>query len=291
MQGHIRLQKSLIWQIVDKLPYIIFLSLQFLWAFLLHFCDKFFITSSATFHTNAIVLRSIAYGNTSLIITTYTALFGLQTYIVKGIRTSSKKQNSKASYFLSGNILELVAYHQQQKNIHFIKEYQFAFIPKQLQQQVVKNAVLSVILEIVLHTVKQPDANEDLFYYLKEVILFLDEANPTQTANLILKFCLDWAALLGFGITTDNNLDIKLFDIQSGVFTPLEPKHAYYVDEDTSKLILDISKLNLLENLDNIKLNKYQRKQLLDVLILFLKLHVENFGSLRSVEILSTILA
>ena len=43
------------------------------------------------YSTNAIVLKTIKYGETSLIINIYTELTGLQTVIVKGARTKSKK--------------------------------------------------------------------------------------------------------------------------------------------------------------------------------------------------------
>ena len=44
------------------------------------------------YSTNGIVLKAIKYGETSLIINIYTELCGLQTVIVKGVRTHSKKK-------------------------------------------------------------------------------------------------------------------------------------------------------------------------------------------------------
>ena len=41
--------------------------------------------------TKGIVLRSVKYGETSIIVTIFTELFGVQSYLVNGIRTSSKK--------------------------------------------------------------------------------------------------------------------------------------------------------------------------------------------------------
>ena len=43
------------------------------------------------YSTNAIVLKAIKYGETSLIINIYSELSGLQTLIVKGVRTHNKK--------------------------------------------------------------------------------------------------------------------------------------------------------------------------------------------------------
>ena len=42
-------------------------------------------------NTKCIVLRVTKYGDTSIIMTAYTELFGLQQYMVKGVRVTSKK--------------------------------------------------------------------------------------------------------------------------------------------------------------------------------------------------------
>ena len=46
--------------------------------------------------TKGIVLRTVKYGETSVIVTILTELFGLQSYLVNGVRTSSGKGGSKA---------------------------------------------------------------------------------------------------------------------------------------------------------------------------------------------------
>jgi DNA repair protein RecO (recombination protein O) len=200
--------------------------------------------SLPTFQTKAIVLKTIAYGNTSIIVTAYTALFGLQTYIVKGIRTTSKKQNTKASYFLVGNILDVVVYHQQQKNMQFIKEYQFAFVPQNLQQHVVKNAVLSIILEIVLHTIKQTETNIELFEKLEESIIFIDDATATQTANFPLAFCMQWSSLLGFGVDSLYSNTQQIFDIKEGSFVEAFPNHLNFIEGEAASLISTINSIS-----------------------------------------------
>ena len=48
--------------------------------------------------TRGIVLRSVKYGETSLILTMFTELFGLQSYIINGVRMASKKGSSKSFF-------------------------------------------------------------------------------------------------------------------------------------------------------------------------------------------------
>src|SRR3982750_295665 len=78
-----------------------------------------------THKTKGIILRTLKYGETSVITTVYTELFGVQSYIVKGVRQSSKHRATKANYFQSAAILQMEVYHNDLKNLQFIKEYQW----------------------------------------------------------------------------------------------------------------------------------------------------------------------
>ena len=69
------------------------------------------------------VLKTVKYGETSIITTVYTELFGVQSYLVKGVRKMSKQGSSSASYFQAGAILEMSVYHNELKNLQFVKEY------------------------------------------------------------------------------------------------------------------------------------------------------------------------
>ena len=48
------------------------------------------------FKTKGIVMRAVKYGETSLVVTIFTELFGMQTYMVNGVRISSPKSAPKA---------------------------------------------------------------------------------------------------------------------------------------------------------------------------------------------------
>src|SRR6059058_6013874 len=104
-----------------------------------------------THKTKGIVLRTLKYGDTSVITTVYTELFGLQSYIVKGVRQSTKKSSAKAIYFQPAAMLEMVVYHNELKNLNFIKEYEWGYLYQQVLFDVVKNTVAMYIIELLLH--------------------------------------------------------------------------------------------------------------------------------------------
>ena len=81
-----------------------------------------------THKTKGVVLRTVKYGETSVIASVYTELFGVQSYIVKGVRQATKKSQGKSNYFQPGALLNMVVYHNELKNLQFIKEYEWSYL-------------------------------------------------------------------------------------------------------------------------------------------------------------------
>src|SRR5919112_4260548 len=97
--------------------------------------------------TKGIVLRTVKYGETSLIVTMFTELFGLQSYLVNGVRQASKKGGAKATFFQPASILELVAYHSDFNKLQRLREYKWDFLYQHILSDVRKNAVALFMVE------------------------------------------------------------------------------------------------------------------------------------------------
>ena len=53
-----------------------------------------------THKTKGIVLRTVKYGETSLVVIMFTELFGIQTYMVNGVRSAKKIQQKQIIFNL-----------------------------------------------------------------------------------------------------------------------------------------------------------------------------------------------
>jgi DNA repair protein RecO (recombination protein O) len=243
-----------------------------------------------THRTKGIVLKTVKYGETSIITTVYTELFGVQTYIVKGVRQSSKKSAGKASYFQPGAILQMEVYHNELKNLQFIKEYQWSYLYQHTLFHVVKNAAAQYIIELLLHCLKQPEANPELFYIIEDTLQQLDKGNDTLTANLPLYFTLHLTAELGFSIQGEFSDTTPVLDLQAGGFAAEIPMHVYYVTGELAEATSAINNILFYNDLENIALNRLVRRELLDVYLQYLSLHIEGFGELKSLYVLQEVL-
>jgi len=148
--------------------------------------------------TKGIVLRSVKYGETSLIVTMFTELFGLQSYLVNGVRQASKKGGAKATFFQPASILELVAYHNDFNKLQRIREFKWDYLYQHVLSDVRKNAVALFMVELLGKCLKQPEPAPDLFYFAEDALRHLDEAGEAVTGNFPLYFALHLAVFFWF---------------------------------------------------------------------------------------------
>lgn len=244
-----------------------------------------------THKTKGIVLRTVKYGETSVISTVYTELFGVQSYLVKGVRKQTKTSAGKAGFFQPGAMLELVVYHNDLKNLQFIKEYDWSYLYTDIFYNVVKNAAAMYMIELLQRSLKQPEANPDLFYMIEDSLKQLDKGNDTLTANLPLYFTLHLIGELGFQLQGHYCKATPVIDLQEGSFIENIPSHVHYVTGETAGIISKINLINFYSDLENFQLNRMLRREMLEIFDQYLALHIEGFGSLKSLQVLKEVLS
>ena len=240
--------------------------------------------------TKGIVLKCVKYGDTSIIASIYTELFGVQSYLVKGIRKASKKGASNINYFSPSAILDLQVYHNEFKQLQFIKEYKWDFLYQNLYYDVVKNAVAMFAIELLQHSIKQPESNPDLFYFIEKCFVDLDKSNAAVTANFPLYFSLKLGEQLGWGIQGNYTEKSNVLDLQEGVYCNETPIHPYFIEGNLASITTTIIRCRSIDELEILKLSKATRRLLIEFYIQYFALHISNFIELRSLEVLREVL-
>ena len=240
--------------------------------------------------TKGIVLRTVKYGETSIIVLIFTEKFGIQSYLVNGVRTSSKKASGKANLFQPAAILDLVVYHNELKHLNRIKEFKWAHLYQNIFSDVPKNAVSLFMVELLTKCLKQPEVNEDLFHFCEDAFIHLDESNNAVMANFSLYFALHLSSLLGFQIQDSYTAEKHFLDLQEGSFTNKEPAHPHFIQGKYAEVTSEILKTMQPEELEQIKLNHDIRRQLLHAYEVFFSLHVQEFGVMKTLPVLREVL-
>jgi len=246
-----------------------------------------------THKTNGIVLRSVKYGETSLVVTVFTEKFGLQTYMVNGVR-SSTKSGSKAALLQPASLLEMEVYQHEQKAMHRIREFNWSFLYKNVLSDVVKNSVALLKVELLLKTLKQPEENPELFYFCEDALQQLDEAEPTVTANFPLFFLLHLSHFFGFRISDATPSQLKneeiYLDLLEGNFVTKLPQHGYYLQKEDALLTAELLQIMQPTELQYVKLNQQKRRFLLQKYLDYYALHIPEFGQMKTLNVLQEVL-
>ncbi|HEU4471137.1 MAG TPA: DNA repair protein RecO [Flavisolibacter sp.] len=241
--------------------------------------------------TKGIVLRSVKYGETSLVATVFTELFGLQSYLVNGVRTAVKKGAAKASLFQPAAILDLVAYRNEFKNLQRIKEFRWAYLYQHVLSDIRKNAVALFMIELLGKCLKQPEANPDLFYFTEDALRHLDDASDTVTANYPLFFALHLAVFFGFRISDEYSEEHHYLDLEEGGFVRDQPAHSYYLQDKEAAAVSHILKIMQPGELEDLALNQETRRRMVHALEEYYALHIPDFGTMRTLPVLREIMS
>ena len=240
--------------------------------------------------TKGIVLRVVKYGETSLIVTVYTELFGLQSYMVSGVRTSTKKGPGKANLFQPAAILDLIVYHNELKHLQRIREFRWAHLYQHIFFNVMKNAVALFMVELLQKCLKQPEPNPDLFYFIEDAFIHLDESEGAILANYPLFFALHLTGFFGFRIDDMYSEATPFLDMKEGSFVAEHPHHPYVLEGNYSYTVAQLLRVQQPGELQELQLNRDIRRVLMQFFLTFYALHVTEFGEMRTLPVLQAIL-
>ena len=240
--------------------------------------------------TKGIVLRTTKYGETSLIVQIYTEQFGIQTYLLQGVRSSSIKRSSQSNYFQPGAILDLVVYHHEQKSLQRIKEYKWAHLYESLLFDVIKNSILLFIIELISKTIKQPESNPDLFAFLEEGFMWLDKHSIEKSASFPIYLSIHLSSFLGFQILANNKAEDHIFHISEGKFSEEASVNSIFFEGESVILLKELMNVMHPDDLTEIPLNRKHRQEILEMMEAYYKAHIPEFGHMKTLPILKQIL-
>jgi DNA repair protein RecO (recombination protein O) len=242
-----------------------------------------------THKTKGIVLRTVKYGETSLVATIFTELFGVQTYLINGVR-SAKKSSAGANHFQPGAILDMVVYHNELHNMQRIKEFKWDYLFDQLLSDVIKNSIALYMVELLHKCLPEPEQNTPLFYFCEDILVQLDKANKAVTANFALYFSLQLPQFFGFKMNDDYTEEQPILDLQEGNFVCDPPAHPNFIEGDLAMITSQLLKVMQPFELEDIKMHHNKRKLLLQFYQDYYGLHVTGFGTMKTLQVLHEVL-
>ena len=233
--------------------------------------------------TKAIVLSSIKYGDTSLIVKILTESDGLQSYLLKGV-LKSRKGKLKVAYFQPLMQLEIVANHRYKGSLESIRDATVSYPYYSIHTDIKKNSIALFLAEVLSKSIGEGEKDPSLFEYVELSLQWLDTHD--HISNFHLYFLLQLSRFLGF-YPDMSAADLAFFDLQEGEFVRSPGLNPILEGESLSgfKELLGTN----FDSMHTVKLGNKERQELLKNLVVYFELHLHGFKKPRSLAVLNEV--
>jgi DNA repair protein RecO (recombination protein O) len=222
--------------------------------------------------TNGIALGTIKFRETSIITRIFTEKFGLQSYLINGIR--APKGKFKIALFQPLTLLELVVYHKENAGIQRLSEAKCSYPYSSVSSNIRKSAIMIFLTEILEKTLREGSNPEVMYSFLRDSFKKFDkEENEINTFHL--RFLFEFSKFLGFRPSSIDDFNEHI---------PLALKES---NPETLELIQEMIAENFQKTT---KSNNATRRNCLNLIIAYYRSHIANFGEVKSIGILREIL-
>jgi len=231
--------------------------------------------------TLGIVLSSLRYRESSLIVRVYTESAGLQSLIVNSVRTA--KPAFPMAFFQPLSLIDLVFYQKPNNNaLQRLKEVHTSVPFKYIGTDQVKTCLAFFMAEVLEKAIKEEEGNEPMFQLLWTSCQILD-LQETGSFLFLQQFMVRLASNLGFGIDNVNAFYSNVAKADSTFSSTWE----YHIDPDEVALLNEMLETPLG---DAQSASLKVRRSLLLHLIAWFRLHLQNFSELKTLPIIQEVM-
>ena len=232
--------------------------------------------------TEAIVLHSLKYGETHLIVDLFTREVGWVSCIIPLPKTP--KSRLKKQYFQPMTLLEIEADLRQRLQLQKLKDARLLSAYTSIPYSPEKLALSLFTAEFLYHALRSEQQNGPLFAYLVDAMQWLDIANRGY-ANFHLTFLMRMSRFLGFYPNLNDYVDGCVFDLRAANFSLHVPMHQDFLQPDDAQRIHTLMRMDF-PTMHLYRLNRTDRNRIVDVLLHYYRLHIPQFPELRSLSVL-----
>jgi DNA repair protein RecO (recombination protein O) len=239
--------------------------------------------------TRGVVLRSVKYGETSLVVTIFTEAYGILAFLMKGVR-DSKKTPGRSAIYQPASLVDLVIYHHPEKKLHRIRECGPAYIYTQLHEDILRYSVALFSAELLLRLLPENAPLQAIFELAFEHFSLIDTVAVGTVSNMPLYFTINCSRHLGYEIKGEYHEETPYLDLVEGSFSASTPSISMLITQDDVKTLDLIQKAESYEELSALKCSSGTRNRLLKWYISYLQTHTQHMGAIKSLSVLEDVL-
>ena len=235
--------------------------------------------------TCGVVLRTVKYGDNTLIADVYTETRGTVSFAVKLPR--SRKSSLRGVMFRPLSVLEIDFEYRLRTGLQRISDVRFAYAYTSLPYHPYKASIALFLSEFLCRVLKNESENAPLFAYLTYSLQWLDAAERAFS-NFHLVFIPRLTRFLGFYPNVEDYHAGDFFDMQNACFVSSPPGHHAFLRPDEAAVIPLFMRMNY-DSMRFFVMNRRDRDRYVEVLNDYYRLHVPEFPELKSLDVLKEV--
>ena len=232
--------------------------------------------------TEAIVLHAFKYGETRMIVDTFTRTNGRLSFVVQLPKTTKGKM--KKQFFQPLTLLNVESDIRPRLQLQKLSSATILTPLPTLQMEPAKLSITLFLAEFLYHALKGELRNEPLFDYVMSSLQWLDGCNG-HVANFHLVFLMRMARFLGFYPNLEGYEPGCCFDLRASTFCMEQPPHRDVLPPDEADKVLLMMRMDYA-TMHVYRLTHHDRNRLLDIALTYYRIHLPAFPELRSLGVL-----
>ena len=230
----------------------------------------------------AIILQTHKYGDQGMIARIFTRQRGLLSFLVKGVYN---RRAHKVAMLQPMNMVQLSFRLRDNTPLQLVQDLKVGLAYRQIPFDPVRLAQLSLMAEVMNKTLRELEPDEQLFDFLEDQLVFLDEA-PSALPDFHLYFLLEFTRFMGIGPGHSYSETRCLFSPRDGDFLAEYRADSWKKElSETFFLLMQTPREMLAERQSNRNL----RNELLEKLLEYYRIHFPSLGEFKSPAVLSAL--
>lgn len=234
------------------------------------------------YKTKGIVLNTINYNDKYVLVHILTELYGRVVYMVS--KSKSKSSKVPKTLFSLFAVLDLEVDHHASREIQRINEARISFYLHDIAGNISKTSMIFFLSEFLSRVLRDVSDSKQLFAFLNHSIQIL-EMTENSVSNFHLVFMLKLSHFLGFYPNLEDYKEHSFFDMINGEYITRQPLHNHYLNLHDSRYLAQLSRMNY-ENMHHFVFSRNDRINIVNKILDYYKLHLYDFPTLKSLEVL-----